>query len=263
MRAEEDRLARVGSLRASRRGDGAFRRPGVALTVAALAAAACLGVLALYPGLARSLPWYVSSWLGYVLSWLPLIAGVVIGGVLGGGRGSVVTSIGLRWRPFDLLLGLGVGLALRSLIEFIAPTSADIGDSVLEGTVVENPAQWVPYLVGIGILVIAACVVGPVIEESLFRGVAQPALWQLTDGLGTSAVAQALRGSVAIAGISIAFSAMHVLAAPWPPTLGTTAATLGVGVGCGVLALTTKRLGGAIVAHAVFNASGLAIAYLS
>ncbi|BDV29791.1 hypothetical protein Microterr_04510 [Microbacterium terricola] len=183
-----------------------------------------------------------------VIMTVPLLVAVIAAGVIAGGgepRGPErvhdwVRAVGLRaWRGSDLLLGIAVALIARALVELIAPTSGSLGGGF---------APTAPVVIA----AVAAVVVSPVVEELFFRGLVQRAL---ADGLGRAGRVAA--SAVAIAVSTGAFVLLHVLAGG--AGLGVIAATLAVGIGCGVLTAVTGRLGGAIVAHVLFNAAGIAL----
>ena len=104
------------------------------------------------------------------------------------------------------------------------------------------------------VLVVGIVLVTPVVEELFFRGLM---LRALDDAL--AAAGRAIAGTVAVVVSSAVFVLLHTLPSGENVSVGLIVATLGVGVGCGILTLVTGRLGGAIVAHVVFNAIGVAL----
>lgn len=151
-------------------------------------------------------------------------------------------SAGLRMRWVDVPLGLVAGLfGSLVLVPALAwPIERLFPDTDLSAAA-ERLADATP---GWRIWVLALCVAGitPVVEELFFRGIVQA---RLVPRLGPGA---------AVAVASVLFGLAHLQL----PQLLPLAA---LGAVFGVLALRLRRLGAAIVAHAVFN--GLTVVALA
>ena len=179
------------------------------------------------------------------------------------GTGSLVRDLGLRFKPIDLAIGLGAGLALRFAVGVWAVLYSSISGqrptSNLE-SVLGNGLGTGFWLV-VNVLVIA--VVGPVIEEIFFRGVGlRSALASLWRRSGTARFADPRRRIwVSIAATSFVFALLHL-----SEVRDVTSAVVllpGLFVAGWVLARLTiwsGRLGPAIVMHVVFN--GVAVVAL-
>ena len=175
--------------------------------------------------------------LGYAAFWVPLAAAVIAWR-----RGRRL----LRFRPVDVLLGVGVGLLARALatgVEFAVygTSSPAVFPRML-------PTGFADAALQVFALVIAPLVLAPVIEELFFRGVVIDAVRGRT----------ALPGSTAIAVVSSAaiFALLHLLGVSTAQAaLAGGLSAFGLGLGAAILAVTTGRLGGAVIAHAVFNAT--------
>lgn len=226
-----------------------YRRPGLALLVAAIAFVLTAVLVLAYPSLRYAVagwPQWLQSLADLVILSAPLVAGVFVAARLaadGFGR-----AVGIRrWRWTDAVLGLLAGVVVRALVELVEPTTGSLlGPFVSEYT---------PEVVASMVVVVAGAVlITPVIEELFFRGLVLRALVDLLGGPGSI-----LGSIVALLASATAFSLLHVL--PWGGSvpLGLLVGTLGVGVACGILTLITRRLGGAIIAHIVFNATGIAL----
>ncbi|GAA5205034.1 CPBP family intramembrane glutamic endopeptidase [Microbacterium kyungheense] len=239
MRAPERSQDRPGVLAARR----AWSRPWVAIGIAAIAFGATLLLLLV----ARRSPGWPSpegvggALLDIVLVLAPLALAVVAAAVVAGAERRVGPATGLRpWRWLDVLAGLAVGLALRAVVELFVPTTGTLGGPF--GTVTA----------AVVVAAIASVVLAPLIEELYFRGLVQRALG---DAL---AAGRLLAGAVAILISTAAFVLLH-MASYAGATLGQIVAWALVGLGCGILTLFTGRLGGAIAAHLVYNALGVAL----
>ncbi|PSL38916.1 CAAX prenyl protease-like protein [Labedella gwakjiensis] len=193
-----------------------------------------------------SVPAALRESLSYAVVWLPLSAAVALSV-----RGATKGRVEPWWRVLRLpisvagvVAGLFVGLTARSLgllLEVLTTGRIGTGSAILSGGAVGVVA-------GIAI-VIASIVVAPVLEELFFRGTLQPAVGERL-GLGL------WRELVTVLVVAATFAAVHAVAGA-----GLLAAlvTFIAGVGFGLVA-RSYRVGAAIVAHMVFNASGLAIA---
>jgi membrane protease YdiL (CAAX protease family) len=181
--------------------------------------------------------------LSYLAVWVPFAALVLVA-VFRHGTGSLVRDLGLRFRPIDLLWGLAIGLLARvvaSLIEIagfdhMGGRGVTLGEPVYDG--------W--WLFG---AVLAPVVIAPVVEELFFRGLVLRAV------IGTGAGSRAASVGIAIAVSGLVFALVHVLQATtvteaWVAGLG----TLVFGLATASVAALTGRLGGAIIAHVMFNA---------
>lgn len=172
----------------------------------------------------------LSPLLGYLAVWVPLLGAVLVAIVC---SRSVATGFGLSIRPIDLLWGIGVGLLLRVaaiLIEITvygrAAPAATLDDGWLLFTAVLPPT-----------------VIAPVVEELFFRGLLLRTLERLAG-----------RDTV-VAVSSTAFAARHLLTATTLAQLLVVGlSTFAFGVAAGALAVVTRRIGGAIIAHVALNA---------
>jgi membrane protease YdiL (CAAX protease family) len=204
-----------------------------------------LAVLLLAVPTARWVPFELRPLLGYLVVWVPLSAAVVAAVALArrGSNERWWTRIGVRWSGTALLVGAFVGLLARSvafLVEVLATGRIAGGSVGLDGSSRD--------FAGVVGLIVASVIVGPAIEETFFRGVLQPALIERS---GRSAAAPWV-GIVVTAAI---FAGVHALAGA--SEIGTVI-TFVAGLGFG-LAARSSGLVAAVVAHAVFNASGLAL----
>jgi membrane protease YdiL (CAAX protease family) len=222
-----------------------YHRPWAAVSIAVLTLAATGAFHAWFrPGGALgSLP-PTAAVAVEILVGSALLAGATAVAVRVAARVGFTRATGLApWRIADLVFGLGLGLAVRAVVELAAPTTGTVGGP-LGGGVVAG---------GVVLAAIAAVALSPLVEELFFRGLLQRAL---ADGL--RGVGRVLAAAVAITVTTAAFTLIHVVVAG-----GADAAllvgTFGVGVGCGILTVVTGRLGGAIVAHVTFNAIGVGL----
>jgi len=212
------------------------------MIIGLLAAGLCVRVL--WPVLQQlSLPIWALGLASYLVVWVPLL-GAALFATMVRGRRSLRDDFGLRFRWIDLLVGLGVGLGLRFI--------AGLLELVTGGTLLLAPTafDWTWFL----LVVIAPVLVAPWVEELFFRGLALRALARSMRGIPSRSAGAALAVAVSAA----LFAAVHLLEQPvdaWPRVA---AINLIVGAALGLVALRTGRLGGPIIAHIVFNATGLA-----
>jgi membrane protease YdiL (CAAX protease family) len=174
------------------------------------------------------------------------------------GTGSLGRDFGLRFRPVDLAIGLGVGIAAKIAGAVVAVPLVGLTGGVPTSNVpAQNDLVWIVLNT-----VVATTLVAPVVEELFFRGLL---LRAIRNGLlrGRAAhpradppdarrVRRALLGSVLIS--SAVFMLVHLYQAPDLTTLLVLgSSTLLLGLANAVLATRTGRLGPGIVAHMVFN----------
>jgi membrane protease YdiL (CAAX protease family) len=184
--------------------------------------------------------------LSYLATWIPLAGAVLVASQLHGTR-SLLRDFGLRFRPIDLAWGIIVGLIVR-LIALIVDLLIYGGNSVP----LPDLSSGLGGSVGI-IVVLAAVVVGPLVEETFFRGLLQRAVFRSALE-GRRPPSTRVAAGAAIAVTATVFALIHLLGTASPPqALATGIETLVLGIAAGVLAALTGRLGGAVIAHAVFN----------
>jgi len=177
---------------------------------------------------------------GYLVFWVPLIVATV----WWARTHPLAWREMVRFRALDLLWGLVVGLlarALASVIEWLAYGGVGAGG----GLVMLDAGQPNPVMVAVTV-VIAPVILAPVIEELFFRGVLLTSLRAGSTGRGAAAVA--------IVASAVIFALVHLLqVTSFSAVVAIGASTLVLGLATGILAVTTGRLGGAIVAHIIFN----------
>jgi membrane protease YdiL (CAAX protease family) len=184
--------------------------------------------------------------LSYLVVWLPLLAAVLTFCFLFGSR-SLSRDIGLRFRPLDLLWGLTLGVIARvvaSILEIAA-----YGSMGSAGAILDEPAH---DLWWVFVMILAPVLVSPVVEELFFRGLVLRAVAR--SAIDNGAVRRWAFG-IAVSVSAVTFALIHLINAGSPTAaLVIGLSTLLFGLGAGALAAVTGRLGGAIVAHVVFNA---------
>jgi membrane protease YdiL (CAAX protease family) len=184
--------------------------------------------------------------LSYLVVWLPLLAAALAFCFLVGSR-SLGRDLGLRFRPLDLLWGLTLGLIARVMATVFE--LAGYGQMASGGAVLDEPAHdlWWVFVV-----VLAPVVVSPVVEELFFRGLVLRAVSRAAADNGAT-----LRWALGIAVVvsAVTFALIHLIGVGSPTAAVVVGlSTLLFGLAAGTLAAVTGRLGGAIVAHVVFNA---------
>ena len=157
----------------------------------------------------------------------------------------VVDDFGFRFRPVDLAWGVGVGFVLlvvavgmgALLTEGLGVGEEESTNTQIISDAADTEALWV--------LVIAAVVLAPIVEELFFRGLC---LRAIESRFGTT---------IGVLGSTVLFTIPHFTN---PSLAGTVVlfAIIGlVGLGLAILTVKTRRLGPAIIAHALFNGVGV------
>jgi membrane protease YdiL (CAAX protease family) len=230
----------------------ADRRAGVPFSVAASTWAVCwfVGniVGSVIVGAARSDAADTGSTVGPIWAtliaaaalWSALVAGLVwVSGKYG--TGSLTADLGLRFAPIDLVgipLGVFCQLVLLQVVYWplrsIWPVTFDEGRIETSARNLYDSANGA-WLVG---LVLVVVVGAPLVEELVYRGLLQ------------RSVAQRLPGWIAVVLVAGWFALIHFRPVEYPGLFA-------FGLVLGAMALVTRRLGMAVLAHCAFNATGL------
>lgn len=196
-----------------------------------------------------------------------LTALVVISRRLGLGR--VRTDYGFGIEPIDLAIGLGIAVlaklgAIVVGVLVIATTGRTPSSSNL---VLSGDPLWI-WLIG-GLM---ATLVGPIVEELVFRGIVLRAVrYRVLRGRRATPREQPAPPSlqrrasaIAILVSSVAFAALHLAQAPGDLALFLVLgfSTLIVGVLHAVITIVTGRLGAAMVSHVLYNGSSVLLQVL-
>lgn len=169
--------------------------------------------------------------------WVPLVAGAVVAL-----RGTHAVRSLFRLDLADVIAAIGIVVVCRAV---------DAGMSLsFSGTTGLTPAPTLgpPSLVLLLVAAIGTCIVSPIIEELVFRGILQR---RLADALTPRT------RFVAVIVTAFVFAIVHVLIGAGGSTLGgfeVFVTTFLLGLLTGTMVAMTDRIGGAILAHAVFNA---------
>lgn len=155
-----------------------------------------------------------------------------------------VLSWGFDWRR-DVPLAVGFVIVFRG-VEWVATlllTQAGVNVDELSnaGLVTDFSGGWLI------VMVVAAVLGAPVVEELFFRGLF----------LTTARRRLGAAGGVALS--SVVFGVLHAQTTAAASAYTITATTL-IGAGLAILVLRTGRLGSAITAHILMNASGVGLA---
>lgn len=205
-------------------------------------------VVAIYPWLRVRMPAWppaALSLLDLVVVSAPLVAGVVVAARVAAGRCAGI----LPRHLVEVVLGLSVAALARAVTELVDPTAGSIGGPF---AVEQTPA----LLAGLVVTVVGAVLVTPVVEELFFRWLLQSSI---ADGLARGArLGRMPAAAVAIVASTAAFVALHVLP-EGDMSVAAIVGTAAVGLGCGILTVTTGRLAAAVIAHVAFNAAGIAL----
>lgn len=175
-----------------------------------------------------------------VVLWLGLAAAVVF--ALARSRPAGL----LRFRPIDLLWGVGLGLALRLLQGWLSGADAAPFPSAarLDGSL--PPGWWLTDA-------LPAAVIAPLVEEFFFRVVVLVTIYQLLRR-SIGKVAAGVTAALVSAG---GFVLLHAAAGALSVTDGIQLCA--VGITCALVVLLTGRIWGAVLTHVVYNATYLAL----
>ncbi len=168
--------------------------------------------------------------------WVPLVVGAVLAL-----RGTGAVRPLFRLDLADVVAAIGIVVVCRAV---------DAGLSLsFTGTTGLTPAPTLgPSSVLLLVAAIGTCIVSPVVEEFVFRGVLQR---RLADALTPRT------RFLAVIVTAFVFALVHVVIGAGGSTLGgfeVFVTTFLLGLLTGTLVAMTDRIGGAILAHAVFNA---------
>jgi membrane protease YdiL (CAAX protease family) len=179
--------------------------------------------------------------LGALALWLPIVAGLrEVSHRFG--LGSMVDDYGLSFKPVDAVgipIGILTQLVLVRLVywplETWFPDTFTVSDREENARTLYDSANGL-WVVG---LVLVVVVGAPLVEEMLYRGLLQGAFTRRVNEI------------LAVVLVAGWFAVIHFRPIEYPGLFV-------VGLVLGTCALVTRRLGLGIVAHAAFNATGLA-----
>lgn len=227
----------------------AYRRPTRALVVAALGFALTVVLILIYPDVRAAMltwPQWALRVTDLIVFSAPLVAAVVVAGSAAADGWARATGI-RNWRWTDALVGVLVGLVLRSVVELVEPTAGSLFGPFEDEVTPDTVSGAIALALGL-------LVVSPVVEELYFRGLVLRAMDDALRGAG-----KVLGPLVALVVSTAAFAALHILPGGANVQVALLVSSIGVGLGCGILTLLTHRLGPAIVTHVTFNAIGVAL----
>jgi membrane protease YdiL (CAAX protease family) len=187
--------------------------------------------------------------------WVPLTVGALwvlrrASRPSGAGEASAAGAAGGPTATSRLSFGLGVGDAIAAVGIVIVCRAVDAAMSIsFFGTSGLSPAPTLgpPDVVLLVVSAIGVCVVSPVLEEVVFRGLFQP---RLADALTPRT------RFLAVLLTALLFALLHVLiSSPATSLVGfeVFTTTFLLGLLTGSLVAMTGRIGGAILAHVLFN----------
>ena len=174
------------------------------------------------------------------------------------GLGTLAADFGLRFRPVDIAIGLGVGILAKIVAIAIGAVAITLAGHTPEtGNFELSPSPL--WLVLNGFVV--AVVIAPFVEELFFRGLLLRAAYNRVLRRGGTAARAVLTATVTSA---LGFALLHLYQSPDVTLLiilgGT---TFFLGLINSRVTLSTGRLGAAIIAHAFFNGSSVVLVLLA
>lgn len=190
-------------------------------------------------------------------AWVPLVLGV-LWYLRGRGSVSVVDRLGLRIGVLDVFPAIAVACIARALDGFL--------QLAMTGSTGLAPQPFVgsgPQATVLALTVLGPCILSPVIEELFFRGTLQPLLVARIAGEDDRPGNLRLATVVGVVASAVLFAAMHVLVATATVegAFVTFVTTFVLGLLLGTFVAVTRRLGGAVLAHVLFNAIAIALTW--
>lgn len=161
-------------------------------------------------------------------------------GVIAGAARWSARRIDLLWGPVTWIGIVALQVVTIAILVLVGVPIAGNVDAVSGGGI----DLWVAVM-----LTFVAVVLAPLVEETAFRGVVLAGLLPRTGA------------SVAVIVQATAFGFAHLDPSRGWGTLGTVVVLIGVGLGLGIAATATGRIATPVIAHALFNAVALAVAW--
>ncbi len=162
------------------------------------------------------------------------------------GVGKLATDYGLSFRPIDAV-GLPLGIATQLvLVPLLYIPLKSVWPTAFESDEIEKRARdlWEGASgAGVVLLILIVVVGAPLVEELVYRGLLQGAVGHRV---------RLWRGWLAVILVGAVFALVHFVPVEYPGLFL-------VALVLGACTLRTGRLGMSIVAHAAFNATGLAL----
>jgi len=225
-------------------------------------------VLSIFAGAALSGsgfdPNALQFWVG--IAGYALIVLVIVVASYRRGQHSLRKDFALAFRPIDLLIGLGVGIAMRILsVIFVLLAVALTGNTPENGNLVlSDEPLWV-VLNGF----LLASLIAPFVEELMIRGLALQAIRNIVlrwrNRVQPAEPAQQKRAMwISVVVSAVLFMLLHSgQSADISVVIALALSTLALGIANALLVFWTGRLGAPIVAHVVFNGSSVLIAVVA
>jgi membrane protease YdiL (CAAX protease family) len=166
--------------------------------------------------------------------------------------GSARGILGWRFHPIDLLWGAAIGILVRCVASIV--NLLVYGTTGLTGQPLLAPVDgWYVFIAAIAPVIIA-----PVIEELFFRGLLQGSL----DAAFRPRAGRAAAIAIAVTITSIVFTGVHLIGVTTGAQLASIAIPLLLfAAAVGTTRALTGRIGGAVVAHIVFNGSAVLLTW--
>lgn len=177
--------------------------------------------------------------------WAGMLAAVMLASRLHG-SGSLRNDFGLLLRPVDLAVGIGVAAVGLTLVQVVGVALAGTrfagsNTQILKG---ENG-----HPVGVVVITLLVAVGAPVFEELFFRGLIR------------SALASRFGGHGAVWGQAVLFGLAHVGEAHGLGNVSVVLSLVLLGAVLGYSAMLTRRLGGGMVGHGLFNLTAALVVF--
>jgi membrane protease YdiL (CAAX protease family) len=173
------------------------------------------------------------------------------------GLGSLAADFGLRFRPVDIAIGIGIGFAAKLFAVALTALAVSLTNHTPESGnfQLSTSTLWI-VLNGFGV----AALLAPVVEELFFRGlVLRSAHNRVLRRGGSKARAVAVAALASSAG----FALLHLYESTDVTLLIILGgSTFALGLANSLVTLRTGRIGAGIIAHVFFNGSSVLLALL-
>jgi membrane protease YdiL (CAAX protease family) len=182
---------------------------------------------------------------GEIGLWAGMLGAVLMASRLYGQR-SLRGDFGFALRPVDLAIGLGAAVTGLALVQVVGAVFAGTRFAGSNTQILSNQRG---HPVGIVVVTVLVAVGAPVFEELFFRGLIRTALASKFGSHG------------AVWGQAVLFGLAHLGEAQGLGNVSVVFSLVMLGAVLGYTAMLTRRLGGGMIAHGLFNLTAVLVVF--
>jgi membrane protease YdiL (CAAX protease family) len=182
---------------------------------------------------------------GEIGLWAGMLGAVLMASRLYGQR-SLRGDFGFALRPVDLAIGLGAAVTGLALVQVVGAVFAGTRFAGSNTQILSNQRG---HPVGIVVVTVLVAVGAPVFEELFFRGLIRTALASKFGSHG------------AVWGQAVLFGLAHLGEAQGLGNVSVVFSLIMLGAVLGYTAMLTRRLGGGMIAHGLFNLTAVLVVF--